>query len=350
MSGPWVQYSDEDLLKVRLCDLRLDWEQSPFLKERVARLYQELEQKGFKSFRPRIYLGDEWFSPEGIGAIAIPFYLAHPRLAALERKMLFEAEGEDPAYCLKLLRHEAGHCLDHSYQISKRNREFRNLFGVTQDYDPDHYMPRPYSRNYVIHLDRWYAQAHPDEDFAETFAVWLDPESQWKTRYSKWKKALEKLQFIEKLIPKFGEKVPLKSSLSKESPYSSQKMKSTLAQYYRKKKKNRQEELPDFYDEDLRQIFGGIAVQSLKSKENSAHRYLQKRQDYFINLVHRWTGGPKYLVYEVLKKLKTRAEAHNLTLTPGHSKDSDAVEKEMATYLAVLVTHYLFTGKFKRTV
>ena len=29
-----------------------------------------------------------------------------------------------------------------------------------------------------MHLDPWYAQSHPDEDFAETFAVWLTPEVQ----------------------------------------------------------------------------------------------------------------------------------------------------------------------------
>ena len=48
------------------------------------------------------------------------------------------------------------------------------------------YTPDPNSRAYVQHLDYWYAQSHPFEDYAETFAVWLRPSSRWKRRYEGW--------------------------------------------------------------------------------------------------------------------------------------------------------------------
>jgi len=153
------------------CYLHLRIEGSE-LEARVQQLYAELTARGV-ALRPDCYLGDEWFSPEGVPAIAIPFSLAHPRLKSLELRQMMEVEGGTPEWCMMLLRHECGHAMDHAWQFSRRT-EWQQVFGGPEStYAPETYTPRAYSRGFVQHLPNWYAQAHPDEDFAETFAVWL---------------------------------------------------------------------------------------------------------------------------------------------------------------------------------
>ena len=111
--------------------------------------------------------------------VAIPFYLAHPRLEQLERAQMLEVEGGTPDWCMKILRHEAGHAIDNAYKLRQRRRR-QQVFGPSYMQYPKYYTPKPYSKSFVLHLDSWYAQSHPDEDFAETFAVWLNPDSDWR--------------------------------------------------------------------------------------------------------------------------------------------------------------------------
>ncbi len=129
----------------------------------------------------------------------MPFYLAHPRLARLERKMFKEVEGGTQRQCMQILRHEAGHIVQHAYALHRR-RKWQEMFGRSSSPYPESYRPNPNSRDYVQHLPRWYAQSHPDEDFAETFAVWLTPRSNWRQRYAEWPGALEKLEFVDELM------------------------------------------------------------------------------------------------------------------------------------------------------
>ena len=103
---PWTRLSDEDLLSLRFCDLKLSIEQSP-LKRQVNRLYTELEGRGI-DVRPHVWLSEEWFSPDGVPGIAVPFYLAHPRLEKLERHVMREVEGGNARWFMRILRHEAG--------------------------------------------------------------------------------------------------------------------------------------------------------------------------------------------------------------------------------------------------
>ena len=114
----WVALKDEELLNVRICDLGVRIEGSE-LEKRVREFHDELAGCGV-TFRPDCYLGDEWFSPEGVPAIAIPFYLAHPRLKSLEMHQMLEVEGGTAEGCQMLLRHECGHAIDHAYRFSSR--------------------------------------------------------------------------------------------------------------------------------------------------------------------------------------------------------------------------------------
>ena len=194
----WAALKDEELLALRICDLGVRIEGSE-LEPRIRQFHDDLAARGVP-LRPPCYLGDEWFCPAGSPAIAIPFYLAHPRLKALELRQMLEVEGGAAESCHMLLRHECGHALDHAYRFSSRP-DWQSVFGSPEaEYTPETYTPRPYSRGFVRHLPNWYAQAHPDEDFAETFAVWLSaPPEEWRSRYHGWK-ALEKLEYVHALM------------------------------------------------------------------------------------------------------------------------------------------------------
>jgi hypothetical protein len=198
----WETLSDEQLLKRRLSSLRVTIE-GTWLEDCVSNLHEELEERGIR-LRPHAWISSEWFSPDSTPGIAIPFYLAHPRLMKLEKKMMLDVEGGTWSECMAILRHEAGHTVQQAYQLHRRRR-WQQLFGLSSKSYPLHYRPNPASRRYVQHLRLWYAQSHPDEDFAETFAVWLRPRSNWRTRYAGWP-ALKKLEFVDELMAEIAGK------------------------------------------------------------------------------------------------------------------------------------------------
>src|SRR5438105_3122333 len=172
----WASLPDEKLLQLRLKDLKVRVE-GTWLELCLRDLYYELGDRGIP-VRPHAWIAEEWFSPDVTPGIAIPFYLAHPRLMRLERKKIIDVEGGTAAECMRILRHEAGHVLQHAYQLHRRRR-WQKLFGPSSRRYPNYYRPNPASKHFVQHLRLWYAQSHPDEDFAETFAVWLTPRSNW---------------------------------------------------------------------------------------------------------------------------------------------------------------------------
>jgi len=335
----WSTLPEEELLALRICDLKLDIPGSP-IESHIRQLNEELEAKGI-AFRPICYLGDEWFSPEDVPAIAIPFYLAHPRLVALEQKMMLEVEGGDPVWFQRLLRHECGHAIEHAYKLHKR-RKRQQLFGSRSvAYDPDTYYPRPYSRSYVRNLPNWYAQAHPDEDWAETFAVWLDPSTDWRKQYARWK-ALAKLEYVDEVMREIAQAPQVVSYGKLESQ--AWRLRSTLENFYKRRRKLYAADAPDFYDRDLRLLFG--ALPSVPHTHRAASEFLRRHRKQFIDSVARWTGERKVTIEYLVKRVTDRAEALGLML----SQDEARTSIEVTAWLATLVTNYRYTGKFKRTV
>lgn len=221
------------------------------LPECIDELNAELAARGLNA-RAHAWLSDEWFSPADTPGIALPFYLAHPRLARLERKMMREVEGGTKRDCMRLLRHEAGHVIQHAYALHRRRR-WQMIFGRSSLPYPDQYRPNPTSRNYVQHLRRWYAQAHPDEDFAETFAVWLTPRSNWRKRYADWPVALEKLEYVDELMAEIAGKKPVLTRRFEVDPIAS--LNKTLGEHYKQKLEHYAIDTPAAFDRDLRRIF-----------------------------------------------------------------------------------------------
>jgi hypothetical protein len=332
----WVNLSDEELLERKMSQLGLKLEGTE-LQPLVQRLYDELSQKGL-IFHPPCHVGDEWFVPVGIPAIFIPFFLVHDRLRKLERKMILEVEGETPEWFLKLIRHEAGHAYSYAYRLYKR-KKWQETFGLASTEETEFYRPRPYSRSYVVHLDDWYAQSHPDEDFAETFAVWLTPGLDWRARFAGWK-ALQKLEYMDTLMRSLAGKPPIHQPVYRVAEFDCLNLK--LKTYYARKRKLYEDSYPDFYDNDLKQLFAGGPDADGRPK---ASAYLRQRRRPLMNSVCQWTNEKKYRVNKLLARLIDRCDELGL-----HLKADDPQQNlQVSAYITTLVMNHLFTGRFKRT-
>ena len=333
----WARSKDEELLALRVCDLGLRLEGSD-IEPQVASFYDLLKTRGVV-MRPACYLGDEWFSPTGVPAIAIPFYLSHPRLKELELSQMMDVEGGEPEEFQMLLRHECGHAIDHAYKLSGRPGHAEVFGNPDTEYDVETYIPRPYSKSFVQHLPNWYAQAHPDEDFSETFAVWLaDAPDVWRARY-KGTKALHKLEYVDLLMQEIKAAPPLVTGGRHWSD--ARKSRKTLARYYAERRKLFAEDFPDFYDSDLRAIFGNGAP-----GDEPAAKMMRRHRAALITSLVKWTGQRKYTVDMLVNRLMKRCQ----TLKLRAPRDSARLQFDLTAYLAGMVTNHLYTGKFKRSV
>ena len=227
----WLDLDDEALLDLRLCNLGLRIAGTR-LQGRLARLERELARAGLVHFRPHAWLSTGWFTPHGTTGFAIPFFLAHPRLVRLERRMMGDVEGEGDAACLRLMRHEAAHALDHAYRLHRR-ASWRACFGRFGRPYRASYRPRPRSRRFVVNLPHAYAQSHPGEDWAETFAVWLRLGSRWRAHYRGWP-ALRKLRYVDELMHEIAGQKP--AVRTRERADALPELRFTLREYYRRKR------------------------------------------------------------------------------------------------------------------
>ena len=325
----WETLSNEQLLKRRLSSLRVTVE-GTWLEDCVRSLHEELAEKDIR-LRPHAWISSEWFSPEGTPGIAIPFYLAHPRLMKLEQKMMLDVEGGTWSECMAIMRHEAGHTVQQAYQLHRRRR-WQQLFGPSSKRYPLYYRPNPASRRYVQHLRLWYAQSHPDEDFAETFAVWLRPRSNWRTRYAGWP-ALKKLEYVDELMGEIAGQRPPVNSRERVEPL--HELSETLAEHYEKKKAFYAFEAPKTYDRDLYRLF---TADPRHRRSPPASAFIRRHRAYIRKLVARWTGENQLTLDAVLDDMIVRCRTHNLRAV--------GPERKLLTDFTVLLTaktmHALF--------
>jgi hypothetical protein len=295
--------SDDQLLGLRFCDLKLRIRGTE-LQGAIERLYGELSMRGIR-FRPHCWLAQEWFSPDGIPGIAIPFYLAHKRLISLERRFMREVEGGNRNWLMRILRHEAGHAIDTAYRL-RRLKSWRTAFGPASLPYPDTYRPRPGSRRFVQHLGAWYAQAHPTEDFAETFAVWLKPNSPWRREYVGWP-AYAKLQYIDQLAEDIGRLKPAVADRSTIEDVTHETC--TLREHYEQKLARYRLPRRSGADELLLKIFTTAPHNRAAPKAASVLRDMRAalRQQ-----IQHSGAFSEYLVHQVLRLMISRCEALNL--------------------------------------
>jgi hypothetical protein len=333
-ASEWSGWDDEQLLSLRVSDLELPLEGTE-LEQRMEQLYSELAARGLQ-FRPHYWLSDEWFTPDGVPGVAVPFYLAHPRLARLELRQMLEVEGGTQEWCLKILRHEAGHAIENAFRLRRRKRR-RELFGSTRVEYPEFYSPRPHSKSFVMHLDAWYAQSHPDEDFAETFAVWLNPESHWRERYEGWP-ALKKLEYMDELMGELAGKAPPVSSDVRVDPLSS--IRKTLRRHYEQKRAHYGVDHPNFYDRDLRRLFSDSPAYA---HQPTAASFLSRIRRETRQLVGRWTNEYQYTIDRVLDDMIVRSRELNLRL----AVPPEQAKLDFAVLLTVQTMNYLHSGRHR---
>jgi hypothetical protein len=327
--------SDEikSILGTRICDLGLKIEGSA-LEPLVNRLYADLKEKGLHRFRPACYLSDEWGCPSGEPVIGIPFYLADPRLAQLEAQV---NDLETDHEILMYLRHEAGHAINYAYRFHK-TAEWKQLFGPYRRPYREHYKPIAFSRRYVRHLAGWYAQKHPDEDFAETFAVWLTPDSDWKQKYKHWG-ALEKLMYVDRIATEAGQREPLRKRGRPD--LTADQMEMTVAEFYERNLDHDVEEHDLAVDTDLIDIFG--RPRPSQQDQRSAADLVREHRKTLTDKVTYWTGVQRPKAKKLVESIEQRVR--ELGLRAAQRREEDYLT-ELSVYITALAMNYLLRGKY----
>tara|TARA_R110002049_G_scaffold54869_23_gene152421 strand:+ start:6073 stop:7125 length:1053 start_codon:yes stop_codon:yes gene_type:complete len=300
----WAHYDDATLLNLRFSSLRLRLRNSLAWPD-VERLYAELERRGFV-FRPHVWLSTEWFSPDGVPGFAIPFYLAHPRLRQLERNMMGDVEGGNRKWRLRIMRHETGHAIDNAYRL-RRRADWRRVFGRASAPYPDDYSPRPSSRRHVLHLGHWYAQSHPTEDFAETFAVWMQARARWQRDYEDWP-VLRKLEFVDELMGEVALQPPRQRKRSVVEPLAA--VDQTLGEHY-ELKKARYGGTERRYDKWMSRVF---VPRARRPRAIAASRFVREIEPQLRRLLERRARLHPYFVDHAIRTVRQRARQLDLVL------------------------------------
>jgi hypothetical protein len=317
--------SDEQLLSLRFCDLKLKIERSPVAK-RVRRLYRELDKRQI-GFRPHVWLSEEWFSPDGVPWNRSSFLprasAARAARAPHDAQRRRRQRGKRHAH----LRHEAGHAIDTAYRLRRRKR-WREIFGPASLPYPDTYRARPGSRRYVQHLGEWYAQAHPCEDFAETFAVWLKPNSSWRRTYAQWP-AFHKLEFVDELLENVrGTRPPVRN---REVVEPLRENTHTLADHYRRKLRRYSMYRRTVTDHLLERVFTAERLR----RAPRASTFLRAHSLHLVNATMRELHAERYSVEQILRIVVERAEKLGLWMR-GSRRDALRHARWMLVYLTRL--------------
>ena len=330
--GEALPPASRSLLQARIKDLKLHLAGTP-LEKYLQQLYAELDAKGL-SLKPQAYLSDQWGCPSGVPVIGIPFYLADQNLHSIEAELGGGAESEREI--MMYLRHEAGHCLNYAFKLYETD-EWRRLFGDYQKPYREDYKPQPFSRKYVVHISGWYAQKHPDEDFAETFAVWLTPASEWDKRYRGWG-ALKKLQYVQATSERLGRGELVVTGYERDVDVD--EMEETVLDHYRQRdlEEKVDVQMGEHLDQDLLNLFEAPGAGSA-----SAETLIRAERQSLIHAVTQYSGVSRAVVRSVLDHLMSRTQA--LALTVQIDKTREYLTR-LTSLLTALAMNYLYTDRF----
>ncbi len=325
-----------DLLSKRISQLGLRLEGSP-MERRVQQLHRELDRKGLKRFRPVCYLTDEWGCPDGQPVIGIPFYLADPKLARLEHAM---NDLEDEREIMMYLRHEAGHAFNYAYRLYAQP-EWRDRFGPFNRRYRERYRPVPFSRKYVRHIAGWYAQKHPDEDFAETFAVWLTPRSNWRARYKAWP-AIRKLRYVDAVARRVRDQEPVVASEILDVTV--EDMKLTVEQFYRRWLRQNGAAVNVALEADLGDIF--VPRGRRRKHVRPAADLVEEQRLTLTDKITYWTGVKRPVVRALVERVVRTCREKDLVVD---TTRETATMVELTVYGTTLAMNYLTRGRFEQS-
>ena len=327
-----------NILPVPIRELGLKLE-GTHLASQIEQLYRELEERGLRHFRPPCYLSDEWGCPSEEPVIGIPFYLADPRTAEVENAV---NDIENDREVMMYLRHESGHALNYAYELYK-TQEWTEVFGPFRRPYRDDYPFVPFSRQFVRHIAGWYAQKHPDEDFAETFAVWLDPASKWRRKYAGWG-AMKKLMYVDRIVKELGEVKPLRAV--GEIDYTVDEMQQTVEEFYRETTPDESAAIAELaLDTDLIDIFVDPQQTSARREYRPATELLAEHRRDVVDRVNYWTGVRRTLVRTLVLSIEKRLTDLGLLADVARSRSHMI---EMTVYVTTLSMTFLTGGKSLR--
>ncbi len=324
-----------ELLNTRICDLSVQIEDSP-LEPFIRRLYRELSAKHL-IFRPTCYLTDSWGCPDRVPVIGIPFYLADERLRRIEEEQTGEVE--DAHTIMMLLRHEAAHAFNYAYRFWER-ADWNDVFGSFHRPYREVFKPEPSSREFVRHLvsaqyGRTYAQKHPDEDFAETFAVWLTPRSNWRRRYRTWP-ALEKLMYVSRLMRRAGKRMPPVTGGDLLNPI--EKTPTLLSQHYGERAERFRAAAQGYVDDRLRELFPRRPVPGSTGVATALRRF----RALLLSRMTRWSDLRPADAEAILNKVIERSAV--LKLRFAHDAQQAAL-MDIAALAIALAMDFAYTGQ-----
>jgi hypothetical protein len=311
-----------------------------FLEKVILEFRAELERVGIRRLVPHFYLSNEWGVPFDTTTIAIPFYLAQSDLTKLHADQVGFIEGEGRAELLRYLRHEMGHVVNYGYQLYKRS-DWTALFGdIEQDYEEE-YRPEPFSHRFVWHLPGWYAQKHPDEDWAETFAVWMTPGLNWRAEYRDWPDALKKLEYCERLITEVKDSDPLITDTSPDEPVDD--LHDTLEEFYRDSPLPKVEPPPSL-DVSLRFIFADRAESKTDGTTTQpASALIRRLERELMATVFRWTGHFPERTRALLRVVAERADQLGQVYAVDREEE---VAVALTTYVTALAMNHVHRGQY----
>lgn len=335
------RFREGDLSSRPIRDLGLAIAGTP-LEPIVAAFQLELEGAGIRRLRPDFYLSTEWGVNFGTIGIGIPFYLARPELTAIHAERIGYVEGTDRPELLRYLRHEMGHVVNYAYKLYEQE-DWTKQFGLMEQPYEEDYRPEPFSRRFVRHLPGWYAQMHPDEDWAETFAVWMTPGYDWRAVYADWPEALAKLEYCDRMMPVLNTRDPEVTATERDEDVS--ELTDSIEQYYRTEGFNEDEKFPPGLDGALQVIFEGRgAPEDASSAPRLPAAVLIRRveQDLMAN-VYRWTGHFPERTQSLLRYLAARAEQ----LQQVYPADREpAALIALATLVTGLAMNHVLRGRY----
>jgi Putative zinc-binding metallo-peptidase len=329
-------FQEAKLGETHIRDLGLTIAGTP-LAPLIEQVEAELRQAGVRKLKPRFYLSTEWGVPSDTISVAIPFYLARPELTKLHAERTGHVEGFARHDILRYLRHELGHAVDYAYHLHEA-REFIHLFGsITQPY-VESYRPEPFSRRFVTHLPGWYAQKHPEEDWAETFAVWMTPGRDWRAEYADWPAALEKLSYCDQVVRAHGDLEPLNTDDELDEDVG--ELEYSLDDYYRNLALSDSE--PRGLDAGLRAIFDDLADPAGSAALPAAALLARIELDLVAN-VYRWTGHFPEQSRPLIRHLARRAADLGLVYPP--LREGAAV-LALTTFVTALAMNHVYRGSY----
>ncbi len=295
----------------------------------------ELAQVGIRRLQPHFYLSTEWGVAADSTAIAVPFYLARADLLALHAQHSGHVEGQDPEDILRYLRHEMGHVVNYGYKLYESPDWIRCFGAITQPYIEE-YRPSPFSRRFVRHLPGWYAQKHPDEDWAETFAVWMTPRHDWRAEYAGWPEALAKLTYCATVMAQLGDQEPLVSAADTDEEVS--ELTTQLGELYGSDSAS--EDFPEGLDGALQTIFPSLLI---LGAGRPATALIDELRNELLTSIYRWTGHFPERSRPLLRHLRQRAEALQLGYQPQRERE---VIINLTTLVTALAMNHLQHGAY----